>query len=47
MNEDELKEFLRNNLVIEIEYLNPYSDETKIGLRFKDESEYFTYDYPD
>ena len=44
MSEEEIKEFLRNNLEIVIENERKYSpgDDQMVGLRFKGEDECFT-----
>lgn len=46
MTKEELKEYIKENLLIEAHVLE-YSNSVKISLRFKDELDPFSYDYVD
>lgn len=47
MTEEELKQWLKDNLMLEIEHEYPYQDDnnTKVSLRFVGDREPFTYEY--
>ena len=43
MTEQELREWLRDNLVLEAALVDPHRDDVRITLRFKDEDDPFTW----